>query len=195
MASKKIQEAIHRALADLFGADLVHSEWSVRKRAADTFREVASYAPRLDIAVGPFNTTREGRHRDADAICNFEHPLVCRLKQEVAAQNHGSIYHNPNPRCLLAVEIEHSTSSKHVLGAITNASMLGLLGVLVGSAQHIKKVRRIHTYACKLKEVEKAHDDMFANVACFEDCDFLELLQKVQRQIGRKVYGDRSRHR
>jgi len=195
MAGKQIQEDIRRALIELFGSELVHSEWSVRRGAADTFSDVASYAPRLDIAVGPFNTTHEGRQRDADAICSFEHPLVWRLKQEVAAQNYGSIYHNRNPRCLLAIEIEHSTSSKHILGAITNASMLGLLGVVVGSAQHIRKVRRIHAYACKLKEVEKAHDDIFANVAVFEDQEFQDLLGKVRHQIGRKVYGDRSRHR
>jgi hypothetical protein len=167
----------------LFGPGLVRSEWSVRQGASDTFDDIASYAPRLDVAVGPFNVTRESRYEDADAIRNFEHPLIERLKQEVHVQNHGGIYDNRNPRCLLAIEIEHSTSSKHVLGAITNASMLGLLGVVVGSAPHIAKVRRIHAYACKLKEVEKAHDDMFSNVACFEDREFFGLLGKVRRQM------------
>lgn len=184
MAGKDIQAAIHRALTNLFDSGLVHSEWSIRKGATDTFNEVASYAPRLDIAVGPFNTSREGRDRDAAAIRGFRHPLVGRLKDEIAAQNHGAVYDNRNPRCLLAIEVEHSTSSKHILGAITNASMLGFLGVVVGSAQHIAKVRRIHTYACKLKEVEKAHADMFANVVCFDDLEFLNLLKRA-RQIAR----------
>jgi hypothetical protein len=184
MAGKEIQGAVYQALIEFFGPDLVKSEWSVRKGAADTFGDIASYAPRLDIAVGPFNTTFEDRNRDAEAIRNFRHPLVERLKREVYDQNHGGIYDNSNPRCLVAIEIEHSTSSKHVLGAITNASMLGLLGVVVGSAEHIAKVRRIHAYARKLKEVEKAHDDMFGNVGCFEDNEFLGLLRPVRRRRG-----------
>jgi hypothetical protein len=146
---KNIQSSIHQALIELFSPDLVRSEWSVRQGAADTFGDMASYAPRLDIAIGPFNTTREYRRRDADAIRNFRHPLIGRLKSKIQSQNHGGTYDNRNPRCVVAIEIEHSTSSKHVLGAIRNASMLGLLGVAVGTAQHIAKVRRIHAYACK----------------------------------------------
>jgi hypothetical protein len=82
----------------------------------------------------------------------------------------------------VAIEVEHRTSSKHILGGINNASMLGLLGVVVGSSSHIAKVRRIHEYACKLKQVEKAHDDMFGNVACFEETEFLDFLNAGRRR-------------
>jgi hypothetical protein len=177
MSGRKIQAAVHQALAAMFDRELVVSEWSVRKGAADAFNDTASYAPRLDIAVGPFNPTFQNRERDAHTIQNFDHPLVHRLAAEVNRQNHGGIYANRNPRCLLAIEVEHSTSSKHILGGITNASMLGLFGVVIGSAVHIAKVKRIHAYACKLKEVEKAHDDMFGNVACFEENEFLRFLR------------------
>jgi hypothetical protein len=56
--------------------------------------------------------------------------------------------------------------------------MLGLLGVIVGSAASIEKIRLIHAYARKLQEVEKSPDGMFGNVACFEDSQFLGLLER-----------------
>jgi hypothetical protein len=132
MAAKEIQAAIYEALRSSFDPALVVSEWSVRRGATDTFGDIGSYAPRLDVAVGPFNPTLERREEDADTIRNFDHPLVRRLKAEVYRQNHGGIYRNRNPRCLVAIEVEHSTSSKHILGGVTNASMLGLLGVVIG---------------------------------------------------------------
>ena len=183
MAGKHIQAAVYDALVDLFGPELVKYEWSIRTGAEDTFRDPTSYAPRLDIAVGPFNPTFRNREHDSNAIRNVRHPLVQWLEQEVYRQNQGGVYFNRNPRCLLAFEVEHSTSSKHILGAITNASMLGLLGVVIGSHEHIAKVRRIHAYACKLKEVEKAHDDLFGNVACFEEGELLDMLNRARRSF------------
>jgi tripartite-type tricarboxylate transporter receptor subunit TctC len=41
----------------------------------NTFRDVNSYAPRLDVAVGPFNPTSERREEDANRIRNFDHLL------------------------------------------------------------------------------------------------------------------------
>jgi len=177
MLGKDIQGSIYQALAALFDPGLVKLEWSVRKGAADVFKDKASYAPRLDMAVGPFNLTIQNREKDANAIWNFRHSLIESLEAEVSKQNNGGVYANRNPRCLLAIEVEHSTSSKHILGAITNASMLGRIGVIIGSTTRISKVRRIHAYACKLKEVEKAHHDMFGNVACFEQVEFLNFLR------------------
>jgi hypothetical protein len=182
MPGRDIQRAIHRILVASFGPELVVSEWSVRKGADDTFGDTESYAPRLDIAVGPFNTTHRNRDMDAAAIHHFRHPLVDRIQREVWRQNRERVYENRNPRCLIAIEVEHETSSKHILGGITNASMLGLLGVVVGSETQIAKVRRIHSYARKLKDVGKAHDDMFGNVACFGDIEFLELLSARKRK-------------
>jgi hypothetical protein len=178
MSGREIQGAICNALRVHFDPEQVVSEWSVRRGASDAFGDAATYAPRLDIAVGPFNTTFQNRHTDAVAIHNVRHPVVERLRHAVWDQNQGGIYQNRNPRCLLAIEVENSTSSKHILGGITNASMLGLLGVIIGPATYIQKIRRIHTYACKLKKLEKAHDDMFGNVACLEDGEFLTLLGK-----------------
>lgn len=177
MGAKEIQTAIKNALSAVFPPDLVKSEWSVRTDATDDVFGRGFYAPRLDIAVGPFNVTRERKESDLARIERYgHHPLLLRLRNEVTRQNHGGFYYNPNPRCLLAVELEYETSSKHILGGITNASLLGFIGVVVGPAAHINKIQRICAYAARLREVEKAHDDMFANIACFPDEEFLRLL-------------------
>jgi hypothetical protein len=181
MAGKEIQAAIYRELQRRFDPDLVKSEWSARKLAADAFADPTTYAPRLDIAVGPFNLSFENRYRDAHEIRIFGNALVDRIKQEISEQNDHDFRENQNPRCLIAIEIEHNTSSKHILGGITNASMLGYLGVIVGSTEYVKKIERIHTYARKLKEVEKAPNDMFGNVACFEEREFMRLIRKRGR--------------
>lgn len=178
MKARPTQAAIHEALCRLFGSELIKSEWSVRTDATDKVFDRTTYAPRLDIAVGPFNVTREQKEDDLASIGRYgDHPFIRWLRTEVERQNHGGFYFNPNPRCLLAIELEYTTSSKHILGGITNASLLGAIGIIVGPAAYIAKIRRIAQYAARLRQVEKAHDDMFANIACFQDDDFLRLLR------------------
>lgn len=181
MGAKETQAAIRDILATMFDPDLVKSEWSVRADATDDVYDKSSYAPRLDLAVGPFNVTKDRKGDDLGRINEYQqHPLIRRLKNEVLQQNHGGFYFNRNPRCLLAIELEFSTSSKHILGGITNASMLGFIGVIIGSDRYIAKIQRIYEYACRLREVEKARDDMFANIACFHERDFLRLLKSAK---------------
>lgn len=164
-------------LQRVFRREDVCREWSIRDRATDTFRDIDTYAPRLDIAVGPFNVTWNSRLDHARIIRDVDHPIVGRLLEAMRIQNDGIVFDNPNPRCLIGIEIEKTTSTKHILGAITNASMLGRLGVIVTSETYLEKVQRIHTYVRKLREVGKASRDMFCNVACFEERQFLALIR------------------
>jgi hypothetical protein len=83
--------------------------------------------------VGPFNVTRDRKNDDLASIAEYgHHPVIRWLSDEVARQNHGGFYFNPNPRCMLAIELEYSTSSKHILGGITNARLPRAIGVIVG---------------------------------------------------------------
>jgi hypothetical protein len=182
MTARETQAAIRDALSGMFPRDMVRSEWSVRTDATDEIFDRSTYAPRLDVAVGPFNVTRDRKDDDLASIGDHQHhPLIKILRHEVERQNHGGFYFNPNPRCLLAIELEYSTSSKHILGGITNASLLGAIGVIVGPAAYIAKIRRISQYAARLRQVEKAHDDMFANIACFQEEEFLQVLSSAGR--------------
>lgn len=187
MGAKATQAALAGILATIVDADRVQSEWSVRSGATDDVYDKASYAPRLDLAVGPFNVSSDREANVATINRHHRHPLMIALRREVIRQNHGGFYVNRNPRCLLAIELEYSTSSKHILGGITNASLLGYIGIIVGNARYIAKIRRIYEYACRLREVEKAHGDMFANVACFQEEEFLALLEWVKVRIAPAV--------
>lgn len=183
MVGKDIQNDLYARLTGVRGLGPVVREWSVRSDARDAFSDLAAYAPRLDIAVGPFNTSFENRHEDAYAIRAFDHPLIDALRDAIRHQN-PNFYENYNPRCLVGIEIEYATSSKHILGGIANAGMLGRLGVVVGSPDLIGKVRRIHAYVRKLREVEKARGEMFGNVGCFEHAEFLALMARFGRRRG-----------
>ena len=56
MSASAYQLAAQARLREHF-AD-VHVEWSVVKDATDALRaDIHHYAPRVDIAIGPFNTT------------------------------------------------------------------------------------------------------------------------------------------
>jgi hypothetical protein len=99
--------------------DDVRVEWSVVNGASGVQqRAIHRYAPRVDIAIGPFNTT-PGPDSQID-----ERLLPRRLRQLFSDRPR-----NPNPRCLLAIEIVFSGSPKHIMGDTLNAGALGLYGL------------------------------------------------------------------
>lgn len=103
-------------------------------------RDTNIYAPRPDIAIGPFNICTGS---DTDGIEDlFEETAVFFNRLEVANTNA-----NANPRCLIAIEIENSGSSKHMLGNIINASILGKVGIIVTLRETFyRKAKRTYDY-------------------------------------------------
>lgn len=168
MLARVYQKKITTLLEEIFGSDLVIREWSVGKGATDAFLHAGTYAPRLDIAVGPFNINRDVGQNLAAIHAKTKHPLVGELKRQIGILN-------GNPRCLLAIEIEFSGSSKHILGDFTNASMMGLIGIVVGSSHNIEKICRVGEYAALLYSLGKA-PSLFKNVKVFQDSKFLEFI-------------------
>ncbi len=178
MSASIYQEHTKEILERLFSPELVEKEWSIWKDAKDRWRNRQSYAPRLDIAVGPFNLTSENRHRDTTAIRGFErHPVISHLIEIGREQNNGDFNYNINPRCLLAIEIEFSGSSKHILGNFTNASMMGLIGLVIGPVEKYAKISRVGDYFRTVRELEKAPPELFSNTVHMECEEFSELLQ------------------
>src|SRR5271165_1297165 len=102
MTCSETQHAIYGLLQQIFGPDLVKTEWSVRTGAVDLLVDRAIYAPRLDIAVGPFNPTRADADTDVERIyAAADNPLVRRIIALIQ-ESGGEFQPNRNPRCLLA---------------------------------------------------------------------------------------------
>lgn len=125
--------------------------------------DVKRYAPRVDIAVGPFNTTPgRGKFRRSQ-ICKPMRPWF----EELAS--------NPNPRCLIAIEVVFSGSAKHLLGDILNASALGLFGLVVCRDSMLAKVERNREYLQSLAAVDKL-PTLFQNVRVISVAQFHDAL-------------------
>jgi hypothetical protein len=165
MSASAYQRTTQAQLREHFDTDVL-VEWSISRAATDAMAaNAAVYAPRVDVAVGPFNLT-PGRD---DAI-NAD--LLPQRFRDVF----GDRPPNPNPRCLLAIEVCYSGSSKHMMGDMLNAGALGLYGFVVGSERNMPKIQRILRYLQILADLDKV-PWLFRNVVALSTVEFDALLQ------------------
>jgi hypothetical protein len=170
MKAKGYQNKTCRLLKKQFKE--VEKEWSISKGASDKFtHHRKTYAPRLDIAVGPFNITPNDIYDNQSRIEQASRNKF--IRKFISKHNISS---NINPRCLLAVEIVFNGSSKHILGDITNASMMGYYGIVVANDKMLDKVKRVYSYIQKIKKVGKAPSNLFNNIIIISSNDFLKLI-------------------
>ncbi len=163
MPGTDYQRAVALLLRRHFGD--VRLEWSISSDATDALaRDPTIYAPRVDVAVGPFNVS----HGFDPTI---REDLLPRSLLELFDQRPS----NPNPRCLLAIEVCFSGSSKHIMGDMLNAGALGLFGLVVGDAPHMAKIERIGRYLDVLAGLGKV-PWMFRNVVSLSTSDFDRIL-------------------
>ena len=144
----------------------VRTEWSGVKDANDAF-----YVPRVDIAVGPFSTTR-GRDSKIPQT-RIVPDKLCALFEHLPS--------NKNPCCLLAIEVVYNGSYKHVLGDFLNTSALGLYGLVIGLDTQMSKIKRIHEYLKALADLEKL-PWLFQNVVALNTEDFDKLFGGADKQ-------------
>lgn len=106
------------------------------------------YAPKVDIAVGPFAEERERFGDKYGELLRQTKPFIESLiechnqniedAEETASFDPISVF-NLNARCLLAIEIEESGSRKHCLGNLVNASALGRIGLLIARSEEMRR--------------------------------------------------------
>lgn len=111
----------------------VIKEWDVGKNSRDALNRNI-YCPRVDIALGPFNTSREQNELMGNENIANQFITLLRRKNMVPV----NFEYNYNPRCSIAIEIEASGSRKHMLGDIANASILGKLGIIIPTSNEKK---------------------------------------------------------
>ncbi len=145
MNATEAQKRLKALFSDIFGEDIVIKEWSSSKNAKDWLQRSGNdiiYTPRPDIAIGPFNKV-EGKN--TGGINNTFEQYHDFFKQLGLTNDCSTI--NKNPRCLIAIEVENSGSSKHMIGNIINASLLGKVGIIVTLRdEYYKKAERVFKY-------------------------------------------------
>lgn len=157
----RIQELLGRHYSE------VVVEWPIHRNATDSMTHLPSqYYPRTDVAVGPFSTTVGHNENLRENLINAK--LLAKLR----VLSHK----NPNPRCLLAIEVVFSGSSKHILGDMLNASAIGLYGIVIGSPDMMPKIKRNMEYLKKLAELDKLNPLPFQNVLLVSTEEFEQLI-------------------
>ena len=159
---RAFQKAVAARLSAVFGEKCVE-EWPAFTE------ENRHYAPRLDIAVGPFSTTPGVRLvDDYDRLADHHHDLL-RSLWECHASNiqrvpdvdppltfEDAAGANPNARCFLAIEIENAVSRKHLMGGIINAVALGRFAVIIGwNDKMLRALIQARRYLRALTTVDK----------------------------------------
>jgi predicted AlkP superfamily pyrophosphatase or phosphodiesterase len=166
MTAKEFQDLITPQLEEkLVGLEVV-SEW----RAFENMPY--QYSPRVDIAIGPFSVA-PGRNRTGEYNQLLRNDNIENFLRRIYAfhiENIGDewlneiqipefdflIQKNQNARCFCAIEIENTSTKKHIMGSMINAASLGRIGIGIAYNESVKRTFvRILNYLGFLKRVEK----------------------------------------
>jgi len=170
------QQQVKNALDRLY--DEVRIQWcAFRGEGRDT------YAPRVDIAVGPFAIDR----RYIDEYTALMHSTRHFIEHLIERHNRNAdgigspiefedvLHFNDNARCLISIEIEESGGRKHCLGNLVNASSLGRVGLLIARTDSVLRTfLRQRAYFQFLEDVGKntfkTANALVLSAEQFDDC-------------------------
>ncbi|HEY2233055.1 MAG TPA: hypothetical protein VGK01_06210 [Candidatus Angelobacter sp.] len=149
------------------------------------------YAPRVDIAVGPFAIER----RYIDEYTDLMRATRSFIENLIEQHNHNArgigqplefddvLHFNDNARCLIAIEIEEWGGRKHCLGNLVNASSLGRIGILVARTPTVLRTfLRQRTFFQFLEDVGK-NTFKTANALVLSEAQFDECLQRIPERL------------
>ncbi len=172
----RVDDEIRAGLIQKFGEDRIRPEWDVAKDSQDAY-DRHLYCPRIDFAIGPFNTDRQLDRNNS--IINQEYRIHEQFFNQVKEKNPDEWHElvpNRNPRCFIAIEVEKSGSRKHRIGSIMNASAIGKVGILVAVDEpNFRALNRIRRYLDFINRAKKT-ESYPKNVLIIRRSDFLNLL-------------------
>jgi hypothetical protein len=184
MKATKYQGQLANALKSIYGEELVEVEWDSVQYDGHTSNHKSVYAPRIDIAVGPFNSYG---HLDTgrDQTRSMQsHPFTKRLI-DAYLEPRASLRKvwNSFARCQLAIEIAYSGSSKHILGDLVNACVSGSIGIVIGTEDNVEKIVRTCNYLRRLESLGRLNINALRNLIIFTDDEFLKLLSEFDGNV------------
>lgn len=157
------------------------------------------YSPITDISIGPFNDSDDENIEyiyneivRLDKITEFVTMLYSEhqnnlneLKRDTTKIERYSLPEakdaNTNSRCLFAIEIENTSTKKHIMGSVVNAASLGRIGIGVGFCEEAYRAFiRIVNYLNWLKEVGKSSYPV-GNFFVLRKSQFEEILDEMER--------------
>ncbi len=181
MKSNSYQKEALEILRDIFGEQMVKNEWDSVTYDGHTHNHKAVYAPRHDIAVGPFNSYAD-LDIGNDRTSVMKSHLLTKKLYDGTLSNRGKLDEvwNNFPRCYLAIEIECNGSSKHMLGSIINASVSGSIGIVIVPEHRKEKARRICNYINRLRGMERLELYTYDNLIVFGQAEFLDFIKSFR---------------
>ena len=166
MTAKEYQDLTVPLIANKLTDLEVVNEWSA-------FRGINyQYSPRVDIAIGPFSVA-PGKNQTAEynrILRRDDIDTFLKRVYDYHVENIGLKYlneinipefdfvtrKNQNARCFLAIEIENTSTKKHIMGSMINAASLGRIGIGIAYSDSVLRTFiRILNYLAFLKRVEK----------------------------------------
>lgn len=182
-------KAIQQEIKDLLNSRLlgnnvvVKKEWNPAKDATDNYNRQIQYTPLVDVAVGPFmiNYVTPEEKEKFEEVNEANRALLELIIRE--GETFDNFRFNENPRCLIAIEIETSGSKKHLVGDITNASILGKIGLIVPTNdKNYKSFKRIMEYLDFAQRNDKVSKNLFKNIVLIKSKNLIELLKSRNPQ-------------
>ena len=135
------------------------------------------YSPACDVAIGPFSFARGNIRGLYDRLANLPEFRV--FIEQLQRHSLGNGYNmaldlNRNPRCLIAIEVENSTARdvKHLLGSISNCSLLSKIGIVIVFDEQLEYAQRLLGYLAFAKRAEKTERTLFGNVFLISRTEF-----------------------
>ena len=184
MLAKDYQDRIASILKNIFAASSIRTEWDSVKYDSHSGNHGIVYAPRHDIAVGPFNSYWDLDIGVDKTKTMMRHPFTKKLYKDILRYRDPlrKIW-NSRSRCYLAIEIDFSGTSKHMLGSIINASASGSIAIYIVKKTGNDKAIRLSNYLMRLEDYEFLKFNMLRNLIMFNDDEFLEFLSALKTSI------------